>query len=78
VPAKAGVSVPVPKPAPALANSSPVPVPPPAAKPAPSASADTGRITPAVTPEIQPVGTFVKKQFLWPGDDPVVTGDTPG
>ncbi len=44
----------------------------PAAAPAPPAAtagvADDGKISPGETPEIQPVGKFVKKKFLWPGE----------
>ena len=55
-PAKAAAATPAPKPAA------------PAAAEPPAEAADTGRITPDVTPEIPAVGTFVKKKFLWPGD----------
>jgi hypothetical protein len=48
----------------------PAAAPQPAAAPAPPAApADGGKIAPGMTPEIQPVGKFVKKKFLWPGDD---------
>ena len=47
--------------------------------PAATTTADTGKITPAVTPQSPPVGTFVKKQFLWPGDDdPGAAGEPSG
>ncbi len=55
----------VPAPAPAAAES-------PAAAPAPptetAGAAADGKIGPGETPEIQPVGKFVKKKFLWPGE----------
>ena len=38
-------------------------------RPATTASTtDDGKISPGETPEIQPVGKFVKKKFLWPED----------
>jgi hypothetical protein len=48
-----------------------LPQPPPAvaAVEQPPKTADTGRITPDMTPEIPASGTFVKKKFLWPGDE---------
>ncbi len=39
------------------------------AKPDTAGTPDTAKIAPGMTPEIQPVGKFVKKKFLWPGDD---------
>ena len=52
---------------------------PPAVAPTPATdnaeAADDGKIAPGLTPEIQPVGKFVKKKFLWPGDG---TGASPG
>ena len=73
-PALAAVApVPVAKPAPVAA-----PMPAAAAAPAvgaaaapavgAAATADDGKIGPGETPEIQPVGKFVKKKFLWPDD----------
>ncbi len=70
-------TVPTPKLAPALATDAPVPAPSmtttatvaPAAAREPAAAPAPGTITPAMTPTIQPVGKFVKKKFLWPGDD---------
>jgi murein L,D-transpeptidase YafK len=41
-----------------------------------AATADDGKIAPGMTPEIQPVGKFVKKKFLWPGDDAGEDGST--
>ncbi len=42
----------------------------PAAAPAMTAGGGAdAKITPDLTPAIQPVGKFVKKKFLWPGDD---------
>jgi murein L,D-transpeptidase YafK len=39
-----------------------------------AATVDDGKIAPGMTPEIQPVGKFVKKKFLWPGDDTTEDG----
>ncbi len=39
-----------------------------------AATVDDGKIAPGMTPEIQPVGKFVKKKFLWPGDDTTEEG----
>jgi murein L,D-transpeptidase YafK len=50
----------------------------PNASPAPitvSAPVDGGAAQPAATEGTPPVGTFVKKPFLWPGDGDTVTGD---
>ncbi len=73
------MSVPTPKPAPS-ATATPAPAvtttatvapaaaqPEPAAAPAPAAetAGADGAIAPGMTPEIQPVGKFVKKKFLW-------------
>ena len=54
--------MPVPRPVPALA-SAPAP-----AAPKLPVTADDGKIGPGETPEIQPVGKFVKKKFLWPDE----------
>ncbi|CAN5285633.1 hypothetical protein BH10PSE9_BH10PSE9_01750 [soil metagenome] len=43
--------------------------PPATATVAPAQAADTGKLTPAVTSGIPPVGTFVKKRFDWPDDE---------
>jgi len=43
-----------------------------------SATASTGTITPDMTPEIPTVGKFVKKKFLWPGEDDGLSGDASG
>ena len=40
----------------------------PAAPASPAVAADDGKISPGETPEIQPVGKFVKKKFLWPDE----------
>ena len=39
------------------------------ATPAVAGAAGNGKITQDMTPDIPPVGKFVKKKFLWPGDD---------
>ncbi len=63
------VVVPLPKPAPALAAAARAPAATAAAAPAlPAPTTDDGKISPGETPEIQPVGKFVKKKFLWPGE----------
>ena len=62
-------AVPEPKPAPSVATVAPVPAPTTTATMAPAADGAAGTITPGMTPAIQPVGKFVKKKFLWPGDD---------
>jgi murein L,D-transpeptidase YafK len=71
--ANAAASPPGPPPAPpppaspaSMAASSPPPAPPPAA--APVAEAEP-TITPEMTPAIPQVGRFVKKEFLWIGED---------
>jgi murein L,D-transpeptidase YafK len=73
VPPKPQVSTappPTPKPSPALAANAPA---------ADSASAAVNAtIAPGATPEIQPVGKFVKKKFLWPGDTAPTTGTSGG
>ncbi len=67
------VAVPEPKPAPSVATVAPVPAPTTTATVAPRLAADSAgaadTITPDMTPAIPPVGKFVKKKFLWPGDD---------
>ena len=63
------VAVPEPKPAPSVATVAPLPAPTTTATVAPAAEDAAGTITPGMTPAIQPVGKFVKKKFLWPGDD---------
>ena len=62
-------AVPEPKPAPSVATVAPVPAPTTTATVAPATDGAAGTITPGMTPAIQPVGKFVKKKFLWPGDD---------
>ena len=68
------MAVPVPRPAPALASApaaaaAKLPAAAPAEAPTTGAPpADDGKIGPGETPEIQPVGKFVKKKFLWPGE----------
>ncbi len=54
------------RPAPAAAAAKPAAVPTPASEAA--RTTDDGKISPGETPEIQPVGRFVKKKFLWPGE----------
>jgi murein L,D-transpeptidase YafK len=70
--APADAPVPPPKPkasgTPAPAAIAPAPVTPPQVNP-PIAETETKKtITPEMTPENPPVGSFVKKEFLWPGE----------
>ncbi len=86
--AGAAVAEPVAVEPPKVATNLPVPVPrlrPPVQKPATvetagiaaaSEPASTGAITPEMTPAIPTVGKFVKKKFLWPGEED--TGDAAG
>lgn len=84
--AAAAAPVPVPKLAPGVATAPvpPAPLPAPvvaAAAPArePPAPATTGAlITPQMTPQSPPVGTFVKRKFWWPDDTAEAAPDAPG
>jgi len=84
-PAAAAASVPVPTPAPRVVTApvppAPLPAPPVAAAqaPEPAVPAGTGAlITPEMTPQSLPVGTFVKRKFWWPDDTAEAAPDGPG